>query len=88
MAILSTPSFDATALDPRTVLFGVSGVESAPVQSVFEDVDGDGDTDLVLHFNTQDTGIACGDTIAWLTGEVIGGPRIAASDSIRTVGCN
>lgn len=88
VAILSTSTFDATTVDPATVLFGATGIEGGPVQSATEDVDSDGDMDLVLHFNTQETGIACGDTTAWLTAAIFGGPRIAAADSIRTVGCN
>ena len=87
VAILTTSAFDATTVDPNTVLFGATGTEAAPVQSALEDVDGDGDTDLVLQFNTQDTGIQCGDTTASLTGQTLGGQAIKGSDSIKTVGC-
>lgn len=87
VAILTTDSFDATTVDPTTVLFGATGTETAPVQSALEDVDGDGDTDMILHFNIQGTGIACGDTSASLTGETFGGQMIKGSDSINTVGC-
>ena len=87
VAILTTSAFDATTVDPNTVLFGATGTEAAPVQSALEDVDGDGDTDLVLHFNTQETGIQCGDTTASLTGQTLGGQAIKGSDSIKTVGC-
>ena len=87
MAILTTDSFDATTVDPTTVLFGSTGTESAPVHSALEDVNGDGDNDLILHFNTQATGIQCGDTSASLTGETFSGQEIQGSDSIKTVGC-
>ena len=87
VAILTTDSFDATTVDPATVLFGATGTEAAAVHSALEDVDGDGDTDMILHFNTQATGIACGDTSASLTGETIDGQMIEGSDSIKTVGC-
>jgi hypothetical protein len=87
VAILTTETFDATTVDPGTVLFGATGIEAAPVHSALEDVDGDGDTDLILHFNTQDTGIVCGDTSAFLTGETLDGQMIEGSDSINTVGC-
>jgi len=43
--------------------------------------------DLILHFNTQSTGIVCGNTSASLTGETLGGQMIEGTDSIRTVGC-
>jgi hypothetical protein len=87
VAILTTGAFDATTVDPTTVLFGATGTETVPVHSALEDVDGDGDTDMILHFNTQDTGILCGDTAASLTGETFGGVAIKGSDSIKTVGC-
>jgi hypothetical protein len=87
VAILTTDSFDATTVDPTTVLFGRAGTKAAPVHSALEDVDGDGDTDMILHFKTQETGIQCGDTSASLTGETLGGQAIEGFDSIRTVGC-
>jgi hypothetical protein len=87
VAILTTGTFDATGVDPSTVLFGATGTEAAPVQSALEDVDADGDIDMILHFNTQDTGIVCGDTTASLTGQTFNGLAIEGSDSIKTVGC-
>lgn len=87
VTILTTKTFDATTVDPTTVLFGRTGTEAAPVHSTLEDVDGDGDTDMVLHFKTQNTGIRCGDTSASLTGETVNGQAIEGSDTIKTVGC-
>jgi len=87
MAAGESVDFDATTVDPTTVLFGATGSEAAPVQSALEDVDLDGDTDMILHFDTQDTGIVCGDTSASLTGETFSGQAIEGSDSIKTVGC-
>ena len=87
VAILTTDTFDATTVNPTTVLFGANGTEAAPVHSALEDVDGDGDTDLILHFNTQSIRIVCGDTSASLTGETFSGQAIKGSDSINTVGC-
>jgi hypothetical protein len=87
VAILATDTFDATTVDVSTVLFGATATEAAPVQSSLEDVDGDGDLDMILHFNTQHTGIQCGDTSAFLTGETFSGQMIEGSDSVNTVGC-
>jgi hypothetical protein len=94
VAILTTnPSdnvatFDAANVDPATVLFGSTGTEAAPVHDALEDVDEDGDTDMILHFNIQDTGIQCGDTSATLTGATFDGQAIKGTDSIMTVGCH
>ena len=87
VAILTTDSFDATTVDPTTVLFGATGTEAAPVHAALKDVDGDGDIDVILHFHTGETGIQCGDTSASLTGETLSGELIAAFDSINTVAC-
>lgn len=87
VAILTTDAFDATTVDPTTVHFGAAGTEAAMVHSALEDVDGDGDADMILHFKTQHTGILCGDTSASLTGETLTRQAIGGSDSIKTVGC-
>lgn len=87
VAILTTDTFDATTVNSATVRFGATGTEAAPVQSSLEDVDGDGDIDMILHFKTQDTGIRCGDSFASLTGETSSGQAIEGFDSIKTVGC-
>lgn len=83
VAILSTDTFDATQVDTSTVHFGTANVVTATI----EDVNGDGRPDMVLHFNTTDVGIACGDASATLTGTSLSGQLIQGSDSIRTVGC-
>lgn len=87
VAILTTNIFDATTVDPSTVRFGADGTEAAAVQSALEDVNGDGRTDMILQFNTQGTGIACGETSASLTGETESGQAIQGTDAIQTVGC-
>ena len=87
VAILTTDDFDATIVDPLSVLFGPNGATESHGKGHIEDVDGDGDLDMVLHFNTLETGIQCGDTSASLSGITTGGQSFEGSDSIKTVGC-
>jgi hypothetical protein len=87
VAILTTDTFDAVTVDPLSVEFGPKGAMETHGQGHIEDVNGDGHLDLVLHFNTQDTGIQCGQASAALTGETFAGQLIQGSDSIQTVGC-
>jgi len=87
VAVLTTGVFDAATVDPTTILFGATGFEASPAHYALKDVDGDGDIDMILHFNAEETGIACGNTSASLNGAVFDGQAIVASDSIKTVGC-
>jgi hypothetical protein len=88
VAILTTNTFAATTVDPLSVTFGPRGAVEAYARGHLEDVDGDGDTDMVLHFRTQETGIVCGDTSATLEGRMVNGLGIRGIDSVQTVGCN
>lgn len=87
MAILTTDEFDGMTVDPNSLLFGRTGTEASPKHYAFEDVDGDGDIDMILHFKTKETLIQCGDTEAKLTGQTLDGLKIYGLDSVRTVGC-
>lgn len=87
VAILTSADFDATDVDPSTVTFGPNNATMVHKKAHIEDVDADGDLDLLLHFRIQDTGIACGDTEAELNGQTYGGLYITGSDSVKTSGC-
>jgi hypothetical protein len=87
VAILTIPTFKATDVVPGTVRFGRAGTEAEPAQYAVEDVDGDGDLDMIFHFRTQQTTIQCGDKQAILTGKTSSGKFVKGSDLINTVGC-
>ena len=87
VAILSTDDFDATSVDPASVRFGANGDDAAPVRSMTEDIDQDGDTDLMFLFRAVQANIKCGDTSASLTGKTRAGQPIAGSESFTTEGC-
>jgi hypothetical protein len=53
VAVYTTAGFDAALVDVATVRFA----GAAAVSSGLEDVDSDGDLDLVLHFRVQDTNL-------------------------------
>lgn len=86
VAIISTNTFDASLVDPRTVSFGPKGAPARKRVRI-KDVDDDGNDDIVLRFRTRKTGIACGDTTVSLTGKTFDNKTIKGSDSIKTVGC-
>ena len=96
VAILGSDTFDVAEVDVTTLAFGPDGATPAHRKGGhFEDVDGDGLTDLVSHYRTQESGIAFGDTEACVTGETVRGmPDITpisvtapfeGCDDIRTV---
>lgn len=88
VAVLTDENFDATTVDWETVLFGVHGTEAEAVHHAFQDVDGDGDIDMIFHFRTQDTDIQYGDTSAYLRGFTLDGKELEGYDSIKSVGFN
>lgn len=85
VAILTDAHFDATSVNVSSVRLGTG--EAVPVWNQTKDVDHDGDWDLILKFNTSETGIACGDTEISLKGLTVGDENILGTDIIRTVGC-
>lgn len=82
VAMLGTDTFDATTVNVQTISF--SG--ASPVRTAFEDVNGDGRLDLMLHFRTQDTALRqlYADTLAGLD-QVVDGrldPDITTRQSV------
>lgn len=88
VAILSTPTFDATTVDPSTVTLESAAVHmkgNGSPQSAAEDVNGDGLPDLVVHISTEALQLSETDTQAMLTGQTYDGVPIIGYDSVRVV---
>lgn len=80
VALLTEESFDATTIDQATVVFA----SAKPVRWTIEDVDGDGDLDVVFHFNTQELKLDGTSTEATLTGNILStGQSIQGTDTVR-----
>lgn len=87
VAVLSDEEFDATTLDASTATFGPDEATEAHDTGHLEDVDDDGDVDMMLHFEVQETGIGCGDAEATLTAETTDGRTAEGTVSFETTGC-
>ena len=88
IAILTTEDFDATSVDLTSLRFGASGKEATPVRIVFDDLDGDGDIDLLAFFRTTDTDIDCETLFTYISGVTTNGASIGGTDSVAVVGCH
>ena len=81
MAVLSTPEFDAACVDPATIIFA----GASPLRWVLEDVDNDGDMDLLFHFNVMELGLDPTSIEAILSGMTFNGLYIQGVDSVKIV---
>ncbi len=92
VAILSDESFDATTVDPATVMLAGAKVATQGKKGKFqasqEDVDGDGLLDTILHFKTEELQIDPDATEVTLTGQTYSGEAIVGSDNITIVSTN
>jgi hypothetical protein len=94
VAVLTTPDFDAATVDTSDlsrIRFGDVNGEArvSPLRGALEDVDGDGDLDLILQFSTRairEAGaLTEASTLAELTGFTTGGVPWRGTDSVQVV---
>jgi hypothetical protein len=81
VGVLTTSEFDAGDVDPVSVTFA----GASPIRWTMEDVDGDGDTDLLFHFKTQELNLGWDSTEAILTGSTYAGVQIRGVDTVNIV---
>jgi len=82
VAVLTAEDLDATTVNPDTVKFA----GAVPISSTLKDVDGDGDMDILFHFNTQDLKkLDEESTEATLTGKTYGRQKIEGTDTVKIV---
>jgi hypothetical protein len=94
VAALTTEQFDAVKIDPFTVRFA----GAAPAHWSLEDVDGDGDNDVIFHFRTQELDLTEESTEATLTAQLTsqmtmmstaqasGGAVVSGTDTVKIIG--
>jgi hypothetical protein len=81
VAVLTTDDFDASTVDPSKVEFA----GASPMRWTQEDVDGDGDLDLLFHFKVQELSLDATSTEATLTGETFDEAQIEGMDTVNMV---
>ncbi len=93
VAVLGSADFDVLEIDVSTLRFGPALaapdhelLDPATFLDHLEDVNGDGFVDLVSHYQVGETGLAPGDTEAYLIGVTLTGVPIEGVDSVRIIG--
>jgi hypothetical protein len=81
VAVLTTYDFDALTVDPDTIIWA----GAAPLRWAVEDVDGDGDLDMVFKFKRGETDLTETSTMSTMTGKNLDGYDIEGQDAVRIV---
>ena len=88
VAILSSPDFDATQVDPTSVSLdgqSIRIVGKGKTLAHIEDANGDGLDDLVVQIEDEDGIYLEGDTLATIMGDTLDGTSIVGTDEICIV---
>jgi hypothetical protein len=88
VAVLGSETVDVTEIDPATLELAGAVPRTRGANAIvasYDDADGDGWLDLMVHFEVQDLDLAPRDTEAVLTGELLDGTPIIGTDSVLIV---
>jgi len=86
VAILSSPTFDATQVNPASLLLGEASYDPTPPPEI-SNVDGLHGNDQTVKFFVGEIGIECNDTELSLSGTTYAGDPIAGSGPIDASDC-
>ena len=89
VAIFSSNTFNATQVDPATVILSGASIKSVgksnKLLANYEDVNGDGLIDLVCQAMTSNFHIEPGETTALFVAETFGGISVRGEDTVCIV---
>ena len=86
VAVLTTATMDASALDPKTFRFGPK--KAAKKGKALRDVNADSRPDLVLRFGSVPAGLTCKTKTVRLTGQSPSGGKLEAQGKVTPTGCS
>ena len=81
VAIITTDDFDASYINPLTIVFA----SASPLKWSAEDINNDGKPDMIFHFNNQSLDLNENSTSAILTGQTTDGKLIKGTDLVKIV---
>ncbi len=83
VAILGSPTFSVSTIDPTSVRFGPNGASNVS-PAIVQDVNNDGIPDLVLSFIPKAAGFGCFDSVAVLSGQTFSKQPFFATQTVQT----
>jgi hypothetical protein len=85
VALYSNDDFQNDDINISSIKFGKTGTEASVIRYLVQDLNKDGEDDLLLFFSTPNCGFSEGDKTAILTGKLKSGLSFYAEDSITVV---